>query len=154
MELETSLVIILCVTIVSLVGSKAAVKWRQSAILEPRIVEKRIRMQEDLIDEITADRNKWRNKYNQSKQLLKPEVENVDSLAGPEGNPQALEAYFEPIVNQLPADIARELRAHKTEVLEFVSKNPDVLKRFIKSPGTQEQSQTGGIPQFDARNAV
>lgn len=151
MELETSIVIMISVTIISLVASKAAVKWRQTALLEPKIVEKRLRMQDDLIEEYKDELKRWKSKFSQSKQL--PKIEVSEMPADDEALRMLIKENLPGIANMLPAGIGKLLLGNEDKVFEFVKANPAILERFVGKKSPEGEPETG-IPEFSAKNAV
>lgn len=152
---------IIITTIVSIVGVLGAVMYRKASNLDPKIVEKRLKLQDQLIEEYESEIKHWKTKYSAAHKPVQALNEyNLDSKE------DGIAPLIKELLPQFASVIPKQYRHFLSDpalidiALELYNKDPDraksILQGFIKKTGNAGQSKADqyGIPEFDPRAAV
>jgi hypothetical protein len=144
--MEDWLILVLGI-IMAVVGAFTAIKVVSLRQLDAETVKKTISIKDkyahDLeleCNELESEIKKLRGKANQSKQIPKAMVDEIPS------SPEAIDVFIEQnlptIANALPKEIGGLLLQNKEFVKSYVTKNPDIIKKFITKGSTQAEPES------------
>lgn len=149
MEIYTAIVL----GILGIVGMYIGVKWAQYRSLDPGLVTKKINQYKNYIADLEKENKKLVGKVSRGKQIQKIAVDSIPD--DEEGIKNMLDNFLPGFSAGLPKEIGSLLVENKGAIVDFVSKHPEILQRFLTKRGSgEEQTSKTGIPGFDAASAI
>jgi len=149
MEFYTAIIL----GIVAVVGMVIGVKWAQYKSLDPGLVAKKINQYKNYITELEKDNKKLNGKVARGKQITKIAVDNIPD--DEEGLKNLVDNFLPGLASSLPKEFSSLLLENKGAIVDFVSKHPEVVQRFLTKRGSTEESQPEtGIPGYNPAQAI
>lgn len=149
MEFYTAIVL----GILGVAGMVVGVKWAQYRSLDPGLVTKKINQYKNTIAELEKDNKRLVGKVARNKQITKIAVDTIPD--DEEGIKNLIDNFLPGISANLPKEFSSLLAENKGAIVDFVTKHPEVIQRFITKRGVgEEQKPETGIPGYNPSQAI
>ena len=159
--MDPNLALTIVGTVIAAIGGIVGYKWVTTRGMDQKVLGKKIKIYEDVLNEYENELKHWKGKYNQSKQIEK--VDGDYDLDNQSDVASLAKLVLPNILDLLPQDLKIKAQGFLDNpelvdmAVKLYEKHPDEVKgllaKFIKKRGTADGGQAGELAPGQSINA-